>query len=189
VPYASIKVADRDCRTAKVLEVRSLSRADLEVLRQPVAKTAIKALKDSHHRIARLVAIGKNNLEIAAEAGMSIGRVSQLKQDPAFMNLVEDYRADVKAIWKDHVDHMAEMAVTNMVKAERQISDQLDAADEVGSEPIPLRDLARLTADRMDRFGYGKHTTAVNINVGFAARLEQAIHRSNKAKQILEIDQ
>ena len=186
MPYSSIKVADRDCRTAKVLEVRGLTRADLEILRQPVAKTSVKVLKDSHHRIARLVAIGKNNLEIAAEVGMSIGRVSQLKQDPAFMNLVADYRAEVKEIWKDHVDHMAELAVTNMVKAERQISDQLDAADDPEAPPIPLRDLARITSDRMDRFGYSKHTTTTNINVGFAARLEQAIHRSRK---VIEIDQ
>jgi DNA-binding CsgD family transcriptional regulator len=185
VPYASIKVADRDHRTVKVLEVRGLTRADLETLRQPVARTSVKTLKDSHHRIARLVAIGKNNLEIAAEAGMSIGRISQLRQDPAFMNLVADYRAEVHEIWKDHVDHMAEMAVTNMIRAEAQIGDQLAEAEEFG-EKIPLRDLARITADRMDRFGYGKHTTALNVNVGFAARLEQAIHRSRKT---IEIDQ
>ena len=186
MPYSSIKVADRDCRTAKVLEVRGLTCADLEVLRQPCAKTSIKTLRDSHHRIARLVAIGKNNLEVAAEAGMSIGRISQLRQDPAFMNLVADYRAEVHEIWKDHVDHMAEMAVTNMVRAESLIGDQLAQAQEEGADPIPLRDLARITADRMDRFGYGKHTTALNVNVGFAARLEQAIHRSRKT---IEIDQ
>jgi hypothetical protein len=66
-----------------------------------------------------------------------------------------------------------------MLKAERHIADQLDAADELGSV-IPLRDLSRITADRMDRFGYGKHTTSTNINVGFAARLERAIQRSRQ---------
>lgn len=185
MPYSSIRVADRNCRTAKVLEVRGLTRADLEVLRQPCAKTSIKTLRDSHHRIARLVAIGKNNLEVAAEAGMSIGRISQLRQDPAFKELVETYRAEVHAIWHDHVDHMAEMAVTNMKRAESLISDHLAEAEQTGKE-IPLRDLAGITADRMDRFGYSKHTTTTNINVGFAARLEAAIHRSRK---VVEIDQ
>lgn len=186
MPMSYIKVADRDHRTVKVLEVRSLTRADLEFLRQPAAKTSIKTLKDSHHRLARLVAIGKNNLEIASDTGFSLGRISQLKQDPAFMNLVADYRKDVNDIWRDHVDHMAELAVGNMVKAERHISDALDAADEPDAPPIPLRDLARITADRMDRFGYGKHNTTTNINVGFAAKLEAAIYRSRKT---IEVDQ
>lgn len=186
MPYASIKVADRDHRTVKVLEVRGLTRADLEVLRQPVAKTSVKTLRDSHHRIARLVAIGKSNLEIAADVGMSIGRVSQLRQDPSFIELTNTYRAEVKEIWRDHVDHMAELAVNNMIKAERQISDALDEADAPGAAPIPIRDLSRITADRMDRFGYSKHTTTTNINIGFGARLEAAMHRSRKP---LEIEQ
>lgn len=186
MPMSYIKVADRDCRTVKVLEVRSLTRADLEFLRQPAAKTSVKTLRDSHHRLARLVAIGKNNLQIAADTGFSLGRISQLRQDPAFQELCAKYREQVDDIWRDHVDHMAELAVGNMVKAERHISDALDAADEPDSPPIPLRDLARITADRMDRFGYGKHNTTTNINVGFAAKLEAAIYRSRKT---IEVDQ
>jgi hypothetical protein len=81
--------------------------------------------------------------------------------------------------WRDEQDRLAALAVSNMHKAERMISEKLDAADEAG-ETLPTRELIAITSDRMDRFGYGKKNMNVNVNVDFASKLEAAITRSRK---------
>jgi hypothetical protein len=55
-----------------------------------------------------------------------------------------------------------------MNKAERQLEDHLDTADE-RDELLPVRELVAITTDRMDRFGYGKKSMNLNVNVDFAA--------------------
>ena len=72
-----------------------------------------------------------------------------------------------------------ELAVSNMVKSERMIAEHLDKADEEG-ELLPLSQLDTISQGRMDRFGYGKKQTNLNVNVDFAAQLEKARQRSAK---------
>ncbi len=164
---------------AKILEVRELTFADLSRLHRPVAKKRLKTIRDSHHNIARRIAAGQSHTQISREVGCSLMRIQTLNDDPTFIELTNQYRAEVNAIWREHIDAFAELAISNMTKAERQIADALDDADAT-AEPVPLSLLTRITADRMDRFGHGKHTTSTNVNVGFAAKLEAAISRSRK---------
>jgi hypothetical protein len=48
--------------------------------------------------MARMVAEGKRTGEIAEETGMSLSRISILKGDPAFQQLVEMYRANLEQL-------------------------------------------------------------------------------------------
>jgi hypothetical protein len=130
-----------------------------------------KGFRDSHHRIARLVAAGLRNEEVLRITGYSYGRLSSLKQDPAFQELVSGYRKRVDEAFVEAQDEFYETSVSNMLRAERQIEEHLDRADEA-DELIPLKTLMSLTADRADRFGYGKRTTQTNVNIDFAAKLE-----------------
>ena len=66
-----------------------------------------------------------------------------------------------------------------MIKAERQISEHFEVADEAG-ELLPLSKLDTISQGRMDRFGYGKKQTNLNVNVDFAAQLEKARQRSGR---------
>src|SRR5580692_64681 len=179
----NLAIARRNHRQTRIKTIRSLTPADLELLRLKPIGPQVKFLKDSHHRIAELIVLGKTNAEIGAMCGMSLGRIVSLKNDPAFQELLARKRADRDEIWRDNVDFMASLATSNMIKAERQLGDALDEADHTGTA-IPLRDLARITSDRMDRFGYGKHTTQTNLNIGFAAKLEGAIQRARQAREI-----
>jgi hypothetical protein len=71
----------------------------LESLGVPVERpSVIKRLRDHHHLVARLVAEGKRTSEIATETGLCISRVSILKGDPAFKQLVEMYRANLEQL-------------------------------------------------------------------------------------------
>jgi hypothetical protein len=164
-----------------ITDIRPIARADLSHLleRRPV-KTLV-TIRDTHHRVARAVAAGLTNAEVALATGYSLGRITTLKADPAFQQLIADYRGLVTAEYVRSVDNFMEIATANMLKAEVMISDKIDAAIEA-DEPLPMRDLIAITSDRADRFGYGKTQRNVNINVDFAAQLEAARKRSSGAR-------
>lgn len=165
--------------TAKILEVRPLVEADLEYLRQPSAAQRLAKIRDSHHHVARLIASGLKLYEVAAATGYAYSRISTLVLDPSVIELVAKYRSMITEDWRQDADNYTSIAVANMTKAERMISDKLDEADEKG-ETLTMRELLAITADRNDRFGYGKKNMNVNVNVDFAAKLEAAISRSKK---------
>lgn len=169
----------RNPMTPYILDVRPITKNDLQGLREPSRRPKIKKLRDSHHNIARLAALGLTKRVIAERAGFSHERVCQLLADPSVKELVARYRDKVDESWKAEVDTFMELATRNMLKAERQISDKLDAADEA-EEFLPTRELIAISRDAADRFGYGKKTTNLNVNVDFAAKLEAARNRSTK---------
>jgi hypothetical protein len=126
-----------------------------------------------------LFATGLRVKEIALRSGYSVSRVLQYSSDPAFQNLVSHYREQVTEQFKESVDDYFDMATSNMLKAERQIAEKLDEADEDGTL-LPTRELIAISRDAADRFGYGKKQMNVNVNVDFATQLEKAIARSGK---------
>jgi hypothetical protein len=158
--------------------IRSLAREDLALLavrRDPV--NIIQKLRDPHHRLARMLATGMRQVEVAALCGMSYNRLHVLTKDPAFQELVASYRGLVTAEFVRSQDHFMEVATSNMLKAETMLAEKLEAAEENG-EFLPTRDLIAISRDAADRFGYGKKSLNVNVNVDFAAKLEEARKRS-----------
>lgn len=80
-------------------DVVALMPGDLEDLDKVVARpSSIKRIRDHHHFIARLVAKGWRTGDVAREVGYSISRISILKGDPAFRQLVEMYRSNYDQI-------------------------------------------------------------------------------------------
>lgn len=149
-------------------------RADLELLRQPSARSRIQKLRDSHHIMARLFVSGLTNAEVASETGYTIARVSVLRNSPAMEELVAKYRADDHDEWRKHRDGTYEYMHRVRMKAVRLIEDALDE-DEVKPE------FALKVFDSMaDRTEYHRKSTKENINIDFAARLEVAIARSTR---------
>lgn len=179
----------RNHQTPYVIRVEPLTPEHMLALRdRSAAAGRLQKLRDSHHNVCRLAALGLGTAEIAARTGYSTARISQLlNNNPAVQDLIAQYRADVDQSWKDSVGEYSALGMSNMMKAERQIADHLDRADEA-DEPLPIRELISIARDAADRFGYGKKTTNLNINVDFAARLEAARRRSTKVIEGEKID-
>ncbi len=150
------------------------------------AGVAIDQYRESHHTIARLVAIGATHDLIRRQTGVTFRRLSLHLGDPSFVELVEHYRKDVDRRWDQNVDKYLDLGMGNMIRTEAMIADKLDEADEKG-ESIPLLTLNRLSQDRADRFGYPK-TSQVEHKHDFAALLDRAIERSGKAREVKVIE-
>lgn len=161
--------------------IRELTRDELELLKAPRPKsTTVATLRDSHHRVARLFAMGLRKHQVHEKSGYSLGRLGALQVDPSFQNLVAEYRNMVDESWKKEVDEFYDLAVKNKLTAERMIADQLEAADADEATPIPLKTLVAIVADRADRTGHGKKLTNVNVNIDLGSRLERARVRASQ---------
>lgn len=136
---------------------------------------AAKRFRDSHHMIARLFAMGLRSGEVASRTGYSLARVSLLRNDPAFDELVSAYRSDVDEEWRESVDEYFELISANRTISARLINDKLTEAE---PDDVSFRELVNIHADAADRTGYPKRSVAVNVNVDFAAQLDRAIKRS-----------
>lgn len=162
-----------------------MTREDMaEVLKPPFkAHVGVERLRDSHHNIARLAALGMKQIEIAARTGYSANRVNLLLQGPAMQDLVAHYRATVDESWRQNVDDYFQMVFTNMMRAERMIGDRLEEADE-GDADVRMKDLIDIARDGADRTGYMKKSAQVVAKVDFASRLEAAIERNKKVIEV-----
>lgn len=174
----------RTLKTANVQigDLRPLMRDELALLKEKrnnPPQPFIQRLRDPHHKLARLIAIGHTQTAAGRLSGYSVSSVTRLMQDPAFSNLVEHYRQTVKQSFVEEVDEYHELILGNMVKAERHIAERIEQVEE-DNELLPIKDALAISRDAADRMGYGKRQTNTNINVDFAASLEKAIARSGK---------
>lgn len=169
----------------RILAVRPLTREDLACLSDKRPANVTKVFRNHHHRIARLFAMGLRKHEIVAQAGISPSRWDQLRQDPAFQELVSQYRAKVDEGFADAATELYTAVAANTINAEMLISEKLEKALD-GEEDIPLKTLALISRDGADRVGLSKQTrnTNTNVNLDFAAMLEAAAKRSGRSNVI-----
>jgi hypothetical protein len=162
--------------------VRDLVPADLALIEDGGAAEKpqrLTRLRDSHHRLARLIAAGKTHTDAGAMAGYSVGSIGRLMEDPAFLDLVAVYRKVVKEELEEYVD----LATANLIRGERIIGDSLEAASD-REEPlslVELRPVLDIVSERQDRFGYPKQQVNHNVSHDLAGRLEAARKRSGLA--------
>src|SRR6266436_5732334 len=173
-------------RTPKVVGVRPLTREDMLRLQAPrPGQNRPKPMRETHHRLARMVAAGFRQEEILRLTGFSQTRLYQLRGDPAFQELVAAYRGKVDEAYVRGVDEFYETSTSNMLRAERKIEQILDDDDDGNLEkPLSINQLMALTADRADRFGYSKKVVNRNENVDFAAMMEQIARSSGRSNVI-----
>lgn len=148
---------------------------------RPKGSALVAQFRESHHAVARMIASGMTDMMIRRRTGYTGRLLKQLKETPAFQQLISDYKDEVFEKINADTDSFAELSIANMTAAERQIADKLAEADEQGLL-LPFNDLHKIVSDRADRFGYSKRVTNTNINVDIAVALDRAIERSGAVR-------
>lgn len=160
--------------------IRPLTSEDMTTLLAPVHRGTVASpdrIRQSHHRVALLIAAGHRPGEVAKRCGYTLAYLSTLTAAPAIKELVARYAEKIMANAID--DAVEEMAVGQSVlaMAQRQRLERLEDADVTG-ERIPLRELNAICADGEDRYGTPRKSTNFNLNANFAEELEKALARS-----------
>lgn len=173
----TVRVIGRPRTKVTAVVIRELTPTDMALLAldRGVKAPALKSIRDSHHAIARCVAEGKNGVETQLITGYSASRISILKADPAFQQLVAFYAERVGEIKdKAFIDTQAKLAALGS-DAIDELADRLnDSPEKIDTDE--LVDIVKLSADRT---GHGPQTksTNVNVNVDLAQRIAQGRER------------
>lgn len=158
--------------------VRELNAADLALLEteQGIKPNPIKRLRDSHHSLARLVAQGLSGHEMSVITGYSQSRISILKADPAFSELVAFYKANLERI-RDELaaDGIAKLTALFNDAVEEMHDRILDTPEVLSMDQ--LGDTAKFAADRIG-LGPASKSTSVNINLDYAEQVAAGRRRA-----------
>jgi hypothetical protein len=140
--------------------------------------------RTQHHAVAKMIAMGMSDSMIMRNTGLSQRRLTLLKRDVAFTELVK-YYADLDTTdMVTNRDPYYESMWGNMVRAEAGVTEHLERAEESG-ELIPIQILNRISQDRADRLGYSKHSV-IHHDHDFASALDRAIARSKTVTLVAE---
>lgn len=131
----------------------------------------LKAIRHTHHRLAQLLAIGVDETKAAMLCNYSVSRVSILKSDPAFQELLAYYSKTVETQWADFVSTANGLSMDML----QELQSRLDTSPEqftVGQLTETLKVLA-------DRSGHAPVTKSVqvNVNADVGDRIEAARRR------------
>lgn len=162
--------------TPNILAVRPLTKAEVDSYKPDPSTNRVKNIRESHHRVAKLMALGLRNFEITERTGYSEVRISHFRQDPAFMNLVAKYKGIEDKAFEASRDVYFETVISSRQLSAAELNNRLHETP----EDFTIAQLVAVHADSADRTGYPKRTIATNINVDFAARLDRAVERAMK---------
>lgn len=173
-------------RHPRILSVRPLEREDLARLREKrVGPPRVKMLRRQHHRVARLIALGYRDPDIARLSGYTISRITSLKADPAVQELIATFDRKVEEDFESKIDNIHEEMCEVKLRALTLVQDRIDLAmDDENPSPIALKELVSLFGEMADRTGHGKHSTVRNENVNFAEMMKQLARSSGRSNVI-----
>lgn len=103
----------------------------------------LKALRYNHHLLAKAVASGKSLLECSRLTGLTAGRISDLKNDPAFQELVSFYAEELHEVYVDVHQRMASLGTS--------VLEELQERFETEPEKFTKRELLELFTTMADR--------------------------------------
>lgn len=127
---------------------RALTEADIVSMWDANASGAkgiprIKTLRYNHHMLAKAVASGKSLLECSQLTGLTGGRISDLKNDPAFQELVSFYSEELHEVYVDVHQRMAALGTS--------VLEELTERFEAEPEKFTKRELLELFTTMADR--------------------------------------
>lgn len=172
-------------RAAKATEFEvlgELTEVDMTLLAEEKGSRApaLKRLSERHHALARHLASGMKIGEAAAVCGYDISRVSILKDDPAFQELIAFYGEQVDAQYAGLHEVLAGMSLDAALILRERMEDS--------PEKIKVAELLEISKMGADRTGHGPSSTQqVNVNVGIGERLEAARKRVAERQQMIDV--
>lgn len=163
---------------------RDFTDADWELVMNPPSVASvpvpIKQLRATHHMAARLLAEGKRCGDVSLITGYSLARISILKQDPAFRELMHYYAENVNAQYASVHERLATLGTAMLDELQERLDDKPE-----GFSNREVMDAAEMLLDRSGQVsstgpGAGSLGRGININVNF-------VPSSQSNSQVIEI--
>lgn len=152
--------------------VRELTQSDLALLatERGVQPSHVQRITNRHHALARCLASGMSATEAGLVTGYTGSRISVLRGDPAFEELIAFYQGEKGLPVQDLQDKMTALAADTITELQERLETNPESFA-VGE----LHDQFKLVADRS---GFGPKATNVNVNVNLGDRMRTARERA-----------
>jgi hypothetical protein len=99
---------------------------DLLFERHSKRPQTLKHIRHNHHQLARLMATGVPQEEIALITGYSPTYISRIKSDPTFEALVDYYHNQRDEVFVDVVERMKTLGLSTLDELQRRLDDEPD---------------------------------------------------------------
>jgi hypothetical protein len=144
--------------------LRELGEEDLPQLLNPeptgVGVSKIKELKQGHHHLAQVLAQGIPQVKASLMTGYSMNRISVLKNDPAFAELLDFYRTNQEIKFAEVTERKARLGISMLDELQNRLEDD--------PEKFTNRELLDGTEMLLRADGNGGAAQpAVNLSVSF----------------------
>lgn len=169
--------AGRQAAQVTVEYERELTPVDLaQPTVRPQKAPSIKSLRDGHHALARVLATGSSDAEASLVTGYSGSRISILKADPQFQELLEFYRSQSTEVVADLRARMASMGLDALAELRERLEENPD-----DFSSALLKDIVKEMADRTGHAPQRGPTSVTQVNVQLGERMARARERVEQA--------
>ncbi len=138
----------RTATQVSILEGRPLTDEELEILNanRGISAPGIKSIRQTHRRLAQLLAVGTPDGAAASIVGLHPSRVSILKSDPAFQALMATYHQHQEQITLSLMDKLGDISHSVMDEIRDRLLEE--------PEKISNSQLLELLTESLDRLGH-----------------------------------
>lgn len=110
--------------------IGAISETDLATLNSPDSLGSqpipIKALRASHHNLAQMLARGMPDTEVSLITGYSPSRISILKKDPSFAEILAGYREIREHVFVDTLERMKVLGLSTLDELQERLETEPD---------------------------------------------------------------
>lgn len=125
----------------------------------------LKKVTNAHHRLAQLIAQGKENGEVALLTGYDPAYISKIKSDPTFAELVTTYAGERKIVFADVLERMKMLGLSTLDELQSRLADEPEKWTKNELMNLAEMLLVKPMAAKGQQGGGGG--SGVNINVNF----------------------
>lgn len=172
------KLAQKASAAPAFIAGRELTEEDFASLStdtKGVKPAALKSIRAIHHMVARMLATGMKDIDVAEHTGMSNTRISILKKDVAFKALITHYtkREDERFI------DVQERAVALGLTAGEILHERMES----DPDSVSNNSLLEIMKASLDRGGHSPINRSQNVSVHIGANELAAIKENANAKE------
>lgn len=165
----------------RIVAARSMTREDMVLILAPNGgsdpRAPLAKISAPHHTLARLIAQGKEVVEVSNITGYTPERIRTLQRDPAFSELVSHYETEEIRATADVAQQIQHIALS----AAQRIQEKLDDPD----HGFTIKDLRELMVAGLDRTGHGptsKKEVTINDPTGVINSLQGIIQSEGRGR-------
>lgn len=126
---------------------------------------AIKSLRIAHHRLAQVLASGATEMEASRICGLSPSRISILKADPTFQQLLASAMNRKDELFGDVLGQFKDMLLDGLQEIRQRLMD--------APETIPTKDILDMINSFADRTGFAKTEKHLHAHVHASTDIEK----------------